>query len=203
GGSVLLVATPRQQPRLEKLVESWTLDSVLAVLQILTEARGRLRGGVHGRLLVESALVRVARLENMVELSELVARLSALDVGAPAHNPGPVVPAERKATARPETSVSPAPEPAESESEPLTLEDVRRVWSVLIKKLGVRLGVPLNQAANFLAISGPNTLAVQLPAGYNGSALACDTPEAREKIESALETLLHRPIAWKFEHATA
>jgi DNA polymerase-3 subunit gamma/tau len=80
---VLIAASPRQHPRLQKIVDRWPLDSVLASLQILAEARARLRGGVHGRLLVESALVRVARLENLSELGELIARLSALESSAP------------------------------------------------------------------------------------------------------------------------
>ena len=47
----------------------WPLDSILAALQILAEARGRLRGSPHGRLLVELALCRVARLEDLAELT--------------------------------------------------------------------------------------------------------------------------------------
>ena len=66
---VLLAATPRQKPRLDAVVERWPLDSIVAALQILAEARGRLRGSPHGRLLVELALVRVARLENLDEIS--------------------------------------------------------------------------------------------------------------------------------------
>ena len=81
---------PRQQPRLQALVERWPLDSVLAALQILDATRARLRGSPHGRLLVEMALVRIARLENLNEISDLVARLAALEAGLPppAAHPG-------------------------------------------------------------------------------------------------------------------
>ena len=82
-GSILLAVTPRQKPRLQAIVDRWSTDSILAALQILAEARARMRGVAHGRLLAELALVRVARLENLDELSELVERLAALESGSP------------------------------------------------------------------------------------------------------------------------
>ena len=78
----LLAAPPSLRPKLEAIAQGWPLDSILAAQQILAEARGRLRGSPHGRPLVELALLRVARLENLVELGDLVARLGALDSGS-------------------------------------------------------------------------------------------------------------------------
>jgi DNA polymerase-3 subunit gamma/tau len=78
-GSVLLAVSPRQKPRVQALVDRWSTDAILASLQILAEARARMRGVSHGRLLVEMALVRVARLENLTELSNLVQRLSSIE----------------------------------------------------------------------------------------------------------------------------
>jgi DNA polymerase-3 subunit gamma/tau len=80
-GAILLAVTPRQKPRLQKIVDRWSTDAVLAALQIMAETRSRMRGVSHGRLLAEMALVRVARLENLSELSELVRRLAILDSG--------------------------------------------------------------------------------------------------------------------------
>ena len=51
------------------IVERWTIDSILAALQILSECRSRMRGSLHGRLLVELALVRIARLEDLTDLA--------------------------------------------------------------------------------------------------------------------------------------
>src|SRR5207244_3054305 len=75
---LLMASTPAQRPRLKAVLDRWPLDSVLAAAQILDQARGRLRGSAHGRLIIEVALLRVARLENLTELSDLVAGLSAL-----------------------------------------------------------------------------------------------------------------------------
>ncbi len=160
--SVLLAATPRQTPRLRKVVERWPLDSILAALQILAETRGRLRGSTHGRLLVELALVKVARLENLDEISALIARLAALEgsVATTATPPLPDlkkksepadVPVTAPPTARP---IAPPAAPAAPVAEvasparvpsnpPLELEAVQQIWPTLLRKVGVRLGLPL------------------------------------------------------------
>src|SRR5262249_61863713 len=52
------------------------LETILAGLDILNGARARLRNSNHGRLLVEMALVRLARLEDLVPVSQLVQSLS-------------------------------------------------------------------------------------------------------------------------------
>ncbi|MBV8310817.1 MAG: DNA polymerase III subunit gamma/tau, partial [Planctomycetaceae bacterium] len=80
---VLLAVTPRQKPRLQSIVNRWSIDAILAALQILAEARSRMRGVSHARLLAELALVRVARLENLSDLSNMVQRLTAIESGPP------------------------------------------------------------------------------------------------------------------------
>jgi DNA polymerase III subunit gamma/tau len=81
--SMLASVSPRQQPQLERIVERWTIDTILAASQIFAECRARMRGSLHGRLLVELALVRVARLEDLTQLGTLVERLAALEAGTP------------------------------------------------------------------------------------------------------------------------
>jgi DNA polymerase-3 subunit gamma/tau len=104
-GSILLAATPRQRPRLQSIVDRWSIDAILAALQILSTARARMRGVSHSRLLAELALVRVARLEELSELSSIIQRLSALESGStPPHK----VPA-RSSRKKP-SSDSPEPE---------------------------------------------------------------------------------------------
>jgi len=211
GNGTLLSATPRQQPRLKNVVNRWSLDAILAALQILAEARSRLRGSAHGRLLVELALVRVARLENLADLGALVARLAAIEAGAP-----PSLPSEKKKPELPEAPPEPRQELAPPDgagaangqvsashvaAPPLDLDAVRLAWPSLIKKVGMRLGVPLSRAEPFLAISGPNVLAFQLPAGYNAVADECAAPGAKERIEQALHSILGRPVSLQFERS--
>jgi len=110
--SMLLAVTPRQRPRLKKIVERWTFDSILAALQILSEARARMRGSVHGRLLVELALVRVAQLENLTAVSAMVERLAALELGSPIKNrPDSGRPMRKPSPAEPLTVPTTPPSP--------------------------------------------------------------------------------------------
>ncbi len=105
----LLAASPRQKPRLEEIAGRWSLDTLLAALQILAEARSRLRGSPHGRTIVEIAVLRVARLENLVEIGEVITRLAALESGAP-----PAAPVEKKKLIPAEVAPPAAkPEPVE------------------------------------------------------------------------------------------
>ena len=109
--SMLLSVSPRQRPHVERIVERWTIDSILASLQILSECRARMRGSLHGRLLVELALVRIARLEDLTELGTLVERLAALESGAGPVARRPDLAVKTRNQAAPEAATSPA-EPA-------------------------------------------------------------------------------------------
>ncbi len=81
GDSLLLSISPRNRSQLKRIVERWTREPIIAALQILGECRSRMRGSVHGRLLLETALVRAAFLEELTSLSSLVERLEALESG--------------------------------------------------------------------------------------------------------------------------
>jgi DNA polymerase-3 subunit gamma/tau len=217
GAEILpLAASPGQRPRLQAVTARWPLDSILAAQQILAEARGRLRGSPHGRLLVELALCRVCRLESFAELGELVARLSALETGTPA-NASPL----KKKSALPEkTPAAPPPAPSPSprdgpedaaatqpgfrpspppEDAP-TLEAVLAAWPDVVARIGAELGAKLNRLRP-TAIPGPNSLAIGVPAGYNWVADACDTTEGRSRIESALRATLGRHLTVQFDRA--
>ena len=87
--SILLAITPRQKPRLQQIIERFPVNSILAALQILDQHRSRLRGSLHGRLLVEMALVRVARLEDLQSLDSLIetTRLPSKPEGRPSATP--------------------------------------------------------------------------------------------------------------------
>jgi DNA polymerase III subunit gamma/tau len=81
--SLVMAISPRRRPELKRIAERWTLNSIMAALQILSECRARMRGSLHGRLLVEMALAKVTQLENLTLLGPLVDRLAALESGTP------------------------------------------------------------------------------------------------------------------------
>jgi DNA polymerase-3 subunit gamma/tau len=109
--SALLAVTPKQKPQLKSIVDGWTLDAILAAMQILAECRSRLRGSAHGRLLVEMALVKVARLEDLTSLGTLLEKLTELESGPP-HSPRLEGAGPKKKLTTAEPAAIPVSEPA-------------------------------------------------------------------------------------------
>ncbi len=54
-----------------------------------------------------------------------------------------------------------------------------------------------------MAILGPNQLAVGVDRAYNWIADACDTPEARARIEGRLSQWLQRSVSIRFDRPAA
>lgn len=209
----LLAASTTQAERLKGLAAVWPLENVLGSLEIMAEARGRLRGSPHGRLLVEMAVCRVSRLDDLTELSELIARLSALESGGPL----------KKKSERTERVVEPSVvetisgRPAGSEGSPANapaagapatdgrspaelLEAVRKLWDDLTGLLGSRLSPHMLQTRP-TAFEPPNTLVVGVPPDYNSVFSICDEPETRGAIEKTIGERLGRPqgLSIRFE----
>ncbi|HEY1785377.1 MAG TPA: DNA polymerase III subunit gamma/tau [Pirellulales bacterium] len=77
----LLYTTPGQREQLSTVGGQWGLETLLAVVQILEQALSRLRTSAQGRTLAEIALVRIASLEDLENISALVAQLRASSTG--------------------------------------------------------------------------------------------------------------------------
>ena len=87
-----LYSGPAEQASVRQVSERLGIDSLLAAMQIIDHALGRMRYSSQGRTLAELALVRVARLENLMGLADLLelARsgdLPVLDTALPATTP--------------------------------------------------------------------------------------------------------------------
>ena len=199
----LLSATPRQRPRIKAIIDRWPLDTILAAMQILSEYRLKLRGSPHGRLLVETALVRVARLESMTELAEVIARLSSLE----ADGPLPAAPVEKKKPVvaeprpRPEPDADGPPAPAESgpDGRPVwEIDAIRAGWSSWADGLEADLSTKAVRLVPS-AILGPNQLSVAVDRAYNWVADACDAPETKGRIEARLAQWLQRSVSIRID----
>ena len=208
---MMLAASPRQKHRLIEIGKRWSEDTLLAALQVLAEARGRLRGSPHGRTLVEIAILRVARLDDLTELGEVVARLASLETGIP-----PVSTLEKKKLTPPEPPPAPPartpvetavavklePEPTPERSVPPSvpeweLEDISRDWT------SWATSVPAEIASKLIylrpsSLPEPGLLVIEPISGYNWVVDACERADLRGKIESSLRTWLGRPISLQF-----
>ena len=71
----MLYAVPSQAEEVEAIGRQLGLQTVLAMVQLLDHTTARLRMSLHGRTLVEMAVVRICELENLDDLAALVAEL--------------------------------------------------------------------------------------------------------------------------------
>jgi DNA polymerase III subunit gamma/tau len=71
----MLYALPSQGEEVAAIGRQLGLETVLAIVQILDQAAARLRVSLHGRTLVEMAIVRICRLGDLDDLAALVAEL--------------------------------------------------------------------------------------------------------------------------------
>jgi DNA polymerase-3 subunit gamma/tau len=94
----LIAVGSRQKPRLESMSRDWGLDSILAAMQILAETRAKMKGNPQGRLLAELGLARVARLDKLADLADVVAQIKA--------GGGPLTAASRPSAGATATSVT-------------------------------------------------------------------------------------------------
>jgi len=192
-----------------------TLDTLLAGLDILSSARARLRTSNHGRVLVEMALVRLGRLDDLVSLAQLAqtvaaGRLTGGASTAASNAAGPAEAAKKKSLAGdealplrtgparqagPTAALSAGGPPAPIE---LTAATLPSLWSQVLAQQGQLLGHNLEKAG-LPAISGPNTLVLRFPPGYNATRDRCQDPENVGRIELLLQQLTGKKCHLRIE----
>ncbi|HUW59063.1 MAG TPA: DNA polymerase III subunit gamma/tau [Planctomycetota bacterium] len=158
GQEELLDLTPERVAKLTQLSEAFELDSVLYMLQVVGEADRKTRTAVEKRIIVETTVVRLASMEDLKPLTEILERLRAAGDAAAASgqtSPRPTVPPRpRQKTKRPrppapppepepESADVPEPEtPVEPTPAPVTdsgpLGEVQKVWPRLLALIKTR-----------------------------------------------------------------
>jgi DNA polymerase-3 subunit gamma/tau len=193
-----LSVSARQRDTLNRQATALKLDTILAGLDILSTTKARLRGSSHGRVLVEMALVRLGRLDDLASLAQLAQWLRS----APEHRP--------VSTARPEQSSlrpvltpprlsSPAAQPEggnkKAERKPesetpnpaakLSAETLSQVWEEVLKQVPPILASHLRKS-QFPAIFAPNTLVLGFPSSYNSERQYCQQPASVARLEEVI-----------------
>jgi DNA polymerase-3 subunit gamma/tau len=178
--------------------QSLNLDSILAGLDLLATTKGRLRNTNHGFILLEMAVLRLIRLDELVSLAELSQRLFQ---SGSIPNAGNVVNANssedaskkngRIRTESPQSDSTPAKK-SEIGSKPRTVEEI---WSLLLEAVGPILSGNLS-AGKMPAIIGPNTLVLSFPLGYTSHQDYCALPTSVENVQRELERITGE--AWTF-----
>jgi len=167
----------RHRETLAQQARTSSLDTILAGLDILGATKSRLRGSSHALIWLQTAVVRLSRLDNLVALSQLVQQLS--DGGA---TRGPERPAaidkrpvgagvsqapraEQPRPALPALAPTPTPRPAANAVLSLTAESLQSFWPQILAQLSPFLRAALEKGVP--AISGPNSLVIRFAVDYN------------------------------------
>ena len=199
-----LPITPSQKERVLEQAQRTTLDTILAGLDVLTTAKARMRGSAFLPVLLEMAVVRLARLEEMLSVRELL-RSGAMPATAspkPAAASAPVpTEVKKNGTARP-------PEPPRTESAndaptiALSEHTLAQVWARVLQHFDNQAPVLGNNLKRAIlpAISGPNSLAIRFPKRYNHEYDYCaGNPANVDRVQNVVRKTTGQPITVRFE----
>ncbi len=197
----LLHTAPGQHPHLVESSRRIGLETILAALQIIDHTLGRMRYSTQSRTLVEMALVRIANLENLDELSDLIQQLRSGEISSPSTT-APVraassstvpIASEPVAKKKAEPLASQTEPPSAAPAEPLasaslppaevTSASAKRIWDTALASLE---GL-LQQNAEFcesVSAPGGNRLVATFRAKYTSCRAACE--RQTHVIENAL-----------------
>jgi DNA polymerase-3 subunit gamma/tau len=187
----ILSVTGTHKSALESQAKSLSPETILAGLDVLVTAKSRLRSTTHGRVIIEMAIVRLTRLDGLVGVSQLVEWLQSAGEPAPAARPmaRPVTDAEKKKLSDEQYSAN--------EIIALTAESLPNVWSQIIFKSGFAIRGELGRSIE-QAISGPNTLVIRFPRGYN-----LPDNARKQQIEELLLKMTGQNWTIRFENSAA
>jgi DNA polymerase-3 subunit gamma/tau len=223
GAATLMGVSPAHRGRIQAISTRWSLDSVLAALEIFSQARLRLRGSAQPRLVVELTLVRAARLENMVDIGSLLQQIERLAGDAPS---GPTSGSKSGARdggyRRPDTAIAVAPESANGgrvkpvvRSAPTSvvatgptsgarsdladgraeIAGIRRAWGEVLERLDAEMRGRFSKVE--VDEFEPPAL-VFLGTSYNWLIDTLDRPELLMKIETLFEQVIGQRPSVRF-----
>jgi DNA polymerase-3 subunit gamma/tau len=180
----------RHRETLLKQASTLALDTILAGLEVLNSARQRLRGSSNGRLIVEMALVRLSRLEDLAAISQLAQLVSQGASTAAPQATRTVTPPE----AVKKKLSDPLPNGEHKSLIALESANLAQTWPQVLSSLPQLLVSHLSRGG-LPAISGPNTLVFQFPVAYNAEKDFCAQPDRLSRLENELAKITGQ--GWK------
>ncbi|MCA9196124.1 MAG: DNA polymerase III subunit gamma/tau [Planctomycetales bacterium] len=175
---LLLFHSPSDHARLQQFGEQWGMESLLAATQILDQSITRMRQSVHSRILLEVALVRIAKLETLDHLTDLISQLGA-ENSVPASSPKKKVNAE---------SVAPTVETPASPVKPTRSEPKIRIDTAHSNSAP---HTPVPQAPE----SGPEPVGVSMPSD--------DSITPHTNVDTATEVSSEPSLTSQFQKAAS
>ena len=187
-----LPVSPNVRETLTSQAAKITLDAILAGLDIWSTTKGRMRGSSHAGVLLEMAVVRLSRLEELLSVGQLLQSLTQNGIPTqPGQRAANVVdPSKKNALMGPVNGVA-VTNHVVSASELTTLklseetlpEVWRRLQQYLVEKSPI-LAIHI-KAAQLPAIFGPNSLAIRFHSSYNQAYEACKSDVSQQRLQEA------------------
>lgn len=183
------LTTPvRHRETLAKHAAAMSLDTIMAGLDILIQAKTKVRIAGQIKTLLQMALIRLCRLDDLVPVSQLASLIGQLGPSSAAPSAARTLAgsstyadATQSSDAKKKAElIEPSPVAAELNAETLSV-----IWPQIVSDIGGMLGSQL-QRAGLPAIFGPNTLVLTFPAEYNTYYEHCSNPVNKQRIEGAL-----------------
>jgi DNA polymerase-3 subunit gamma/tau len=174
----------------EKEAEGFTLEALLYFIQLVLEARRRIREGANPRIVLEVSLVKMSRAADLVTLSD------ALRLAAPASAPAPSPAAAPAADPAGDEEPLRVPPVAAFEGTPSTLEEAQGAWprvvaGVKAKSIFAGALLPNVRIARFAG----DELSLVLPPSFKFQLARLEDPKNRGVIEAAVQAVFGRKLS--------
>ncbi|MBX9626271.1 MAG: DNA polymerase III subunit gamma/tau [Gemmataceae bacterium] len=195
-----LPLTPATVEAVRRQAGTLLLDTTLAGLDILSSTKARMRGTGHAQVMLELAIVRLARLDELLPVAALLRGGMPGEAARPAAD-------ESKKNGRPspangQNGVAGHQRPeASSGPIPMSPETLSEVWGRLNAAVGEKFPILGNQLRSVQshAIFGPNALAIRFGPRYNQAYEACASEANVQRLQDALRAITGQPIAVRVE----
>ncbi len=165
---------------------SASLDTILAGLDIWTTTKTRMRGSPHTQILLEMALVRLSRLEEMLSVAQLAQWVGGAETPAGA---APRIAAVPLAEAARKKTLSEPDSPASNSLAVVTTGNLGELWARLRAESGQVIAGRLAQTSLLPAIIGPNALAIRFPNGYTAAVEYLRNEHGTEELRKTLKRI--------------
>ena len=185
--------------------QSLGLETILSIVQILDHSITRMQSSLHGRTLLEVAIVRICNLENLNAISDLVNQIGSTTPApksrmaapkkklAPQHN-GPSEPTEVKKDSTSSAHSSTAASSPLPEASKLTGNNIAKMWEAAANYVG---DVTADMATQYtkIELQGRQVL---VTFGEKHICEFCRKPDRTEALKDALTQLSGETISLQF-----
>ena len=193
--------------------QALTLDTILAGLDVLTSAKSRLRTTGHGQVLLEMAIVRLSRLDDLVPIANLAQWMSQPAqpgttarpmLSAGGFSASPADPSKKNglmappAMVRANENVVGSAAPIAPLVAPLAETNIVQTWDRVKIEAGVMLAAELSKGSPPTILSA-KSLSVKFPSRHNHAYDYCKDSSRTQLVEVALRKVTGQEWSLRFE----